>query len=38
MVPLPILQKLMGWEYFIHVYPVPEIETELLIPTVARSS
>jgi hypothetical protein len=32
MLPLAILQELMGWEYFICVYPAPEIETELLVP------
>ena len=30
MFPLPILQELMGREYFVRVYPAPEIETELL--------
>lgn len=32
MLPLPILQELMGLEYFVRVYPTPEIETELLPP------
>jgi len=29
MLPLPILQELMGWEYFVRAYPAPEIEAEL---------
>lgn len=28
--PLPILQELMGREYFVRVHPAPKIETELL--------
>jgi hypothetical protein len=31
LIPLPILQELMGREYFVRAYPVPEIETELLL-------
>ena len=34
LVPLPILQELMGKEYFVDAYPVPEIETELLLSLV----
>jgi hypothetical protein len=30
MLPLSILQELMGQEYFVRVYPVPEIETDFL--------
>ncbi len=30
MLPLSILQELMGREYFVRVHPTPEIETELL--------
>jgi CRP-like cAMP-binding protein len=30
MLPLPIVQELMGREYFVHAHPAPEIETELL--------
>jgi LmbE family N-acetylglucosaminyl deacetylase len=30
MLPLSILQELMGHEYFVRVYPVPEIETDFL--------
>lgn len=30
MLPLSILQEMMGREYFVRVYPTPEIETELL--------
>jgi LmbE family N-acetylglucosaminyl deacetylase len=30
MLPLSILQELMGREYFVRVHPAPEIETELL--------
>lgn len=32
MLPLSILQEMMGREYFVRVYPVPDIETELLPP------
>lgn len=30
MLPVSILQEMMGQEYFVRVYPTPEIETELL--------
>jgi LmbE family N-acetylglucosaminyl deacetylase len=32
MLPLPILQELMGREYFVRVHPAPQIETELFPP------
>ena len=34
--PLPILQELMGQEYFVRIHPAPEIETELL-PSLAAA-
>jgi len=34
--PLPILQELMGREYFVRVHPAPKIETELL-PSLAAA-
>ncbi|GAC1309870.1 MAG: hypothetical protein NVSMB27_47000 [Ktedonobacteraceae bacterium] len=39
MFPLPILQELMGREYFVRVLPAQEIETELLpsLPAVSQS-
>ena len=36
--PLPILQELMGWEYFVHAYPASEIETERLLAAATRLS
>ena len=38
MFPLPILQELMGQEYFVRVFPPHEIETELLpsLPAVSQ--
>jgi hypothetical protein len=37
MLPLPILQELMGREYFVRIPPAPEIETELLPASAAAT-
>ena len=37
MLPLPILQELMGREYFVRIHPAPEIETELLPASAAAT-
>ena len=37
MLPLPILQELMGRKYFVRIHPAPEIETELLPASAAAT-